>query len=122
MKHNAAATHTILPYRHPLHRMWVFDDARVGLNAEPFIAGADTIIDNLVKNIPDAESGFRLLFSAEPFEEFTHELTWLRTDGFKGNWYRSEELGLDGWLCPALLLYYPEAPKHLFVKTEPLAA
>jgi hypothetical protein len=25
--------------------MWVFDDPRVGLTQEPFVAGADTMID-----------------------------------------------------------------------------
>ena len=47
--------------------MWVFDDPAVGLRQEPFISGADAIIDRLVKGIPDAESGFTLVFSAQPF-------------------------------------------------------
>ncbi|HZR16250.1 MAG TPA: hypothetical protein VFE51_02895 [Verrucomicrobiae bacterium] len=47
--------------------MWVFDDARVGLDKEPFVSGADTMIDVLVSDIPNAEKGFRLLFSATPF-------------------------------------------------------
>ena len=34
--------------------MWVFDDARVGLVREPFVAGADTIIDRMVEGIPNA--------------------------------------------------------------------
>jgi len=39
-----------------------------------------------------------------------------------GNWYRGLLRGilLEGWLCPALLLYFPVAPKKLFVRAEPL--
>ena len=35
-----------------------------------------------------------------------------------GHVYYAEHLGLEGWLCPALLRYYPEAPKQLFVQTK----
>lgn len=37
--------------------IWVFDDSAVGLRQEPFVSGADAIIDRLVQGIPDAESG-----------------------------------------------------------------
>ena len=43
----------ILPYKY--HGSWVFDDPAVGLHREPFIAGIDTMIDQLVADIPDAE-------------------------------------------------------------------
>jgi hypothetical protein len=42
----------VAPYKHL--GMWVFDDARVGLVQEPFIAGADTMLDRITANIPDA--------------------------------------------------------------------
>jgi hypothetical protein len=29
--------------------MWVFDDPRVGLAQEPFVAGADTMIDRVCR-------------------------------------------------------------------------
>jgi hypothetical protein len=51
----------ILPYKR--HGMWVFDDARVGLVQEPFVSGADTWIDRVVADIPNAENGFTLIFS-----------------------------------------------------------
>ena len=47
--------------------LWVFDDASVGLVREPFVSGADEIIERLVQGIPDAARGFTLLFSASPF-------------------------------------------------------
>ena len=36
------------------HGMWVFDDARVGLVQEPFVAGADTWLDRVVVDITAA--------------------------------------------------------------------
>src|SRR6516165_12624367 len=59
------AINVISPYKH--HGMWVFDDARVGLVQEPFVSGADTWIDRVVADIPNAENGFTLIFSKTPF-------------------------------------------------------
>ena len=36
----------IRPYK--WNGMWVFDDERVGLDKEPFVAGADTMIDTCI--------------------------------------------------------------------------
>jgi hypothetical protein len=44
--------YVISPYKH--HGTWVFDDARVGLLQEPFVAGADTWMDRVVADIPNA--------------------------------------------------------------------
>ncbi|MBD2197688.1 MULTISPECIES: hypothetical protein [Calothrix] len=40
----------IRPYKYD--DIWVFDDDKVGLVREPFVAGADKIIDRLVAHIP----------------------------------------------------------------------
>jgi len=58
--------------------MWVFDDARVGLDKEPFVSGANTMIDVLVADIPNAQKAFRLLFSATPFPGYQVKLEWVR--------------------------------------------
>src|SRR6266567_1232369 len=55
----------IAPYKY--EGMWVFDDPAVGLSKEPFIAGIDTMIDKVVASIPDADKGFRAIFSAAQF-------------------------------------------------------
>jgi hypothetical protein len=68
----------IAPYRY--QGTWVFDDASAGLVKEPFVAGVPEMIDVLVKDIPDAGEGFRLLFSAKPFPGHQKELRWLRGD------------------------------------------
>jgi hypothetical protein len=78
----------IPPYRH--HGMWVFDDSRVRLLQEPFVAGADNTIDRVVADFPDTG----------------------------GNWYFSEELRMEGWLGPALLRYFSGAPQQLCIQNR----
>ena len=106
----------IAPYKH--QGMWVFDDAAAGLSKEPFIAGIDKMIDRLVAPIPDAENGFRLLFSAAPFPGYMVELKWRREE-YGGNWYYAPEFDMEGWLCPALFKYFETAPARLYVRAEP---
>ena len=108
--------HVIAPYKY--YDMWVFDDPRAGLAREPFVAGVDTMIDRVVADLPDAAGGFTLLFSTAPFPGHQHRLDWLREDD-GGNWYRSEILGMEGWLCPALFQYFAEAPKQIFIQARP---
>ena len=105
--------------------MWVFDDERVGLDKEPFVAGADTMIDTAVqlKGIPNAEDGFPLVFSAGPFPDADFDLEWVREE-IEGNVYKGrfeiegEVQEMEGWLCPTLNLYYPKAPKKLYVQVR----
>ena len=107
----------IAPYRHA--GTWVFDDPRVGLKAEPFVSGIPELIDRLVANanIPDADKGFRLIFSPQPFPEHQTKVVWRRRES-GGNWYYSEEYDMEGWLCPALFEYFRKAPKEIYVKVE----
>ena len=95
--------------------LWVFDDEPVGLMQEPFIAGADTVIDYLVRDIPDAASGFTILFSGEPFPGYQVKFQRRRED-MGGNWYYSPDLDLEGWLCPALLRYFEAAPQTIYAQ------
>ena len=71
------------------------------------------MIEALVRDLPNAEKGFALFFSAAPFPGHQAELIWLREDA-GGNWYREERTGMEGSLCPALNLYFPSAPKKLY--------
>ena len=109
------AINVIFPYKHL--GMWVFDDPRVGLAQEPFVAGADQMIDHAVAQISNAEQGFNLIFSATPFPGYQFRLEWQRPNS-TGNWYRSPELGMEGWLCPALLKYFDEPPKEIYVQVK----
>jgi hypothetical protein len=57
----ANVINVIYPYKH--EDMWVFDDEDVGLNKEPFVSGADTMIDHVLakKGLQNPEAGFRLI-------------------------------------------------------------
>ncbi len=105
----------LMPYKHA--GTWVFDDPAVGLRQEPFVAGIPEMMDEMVKDIPDADKGFRLLFSAQAFPGYSHKLSWRRGDR-TGNFYYSEDYKKEGWLCPGLFKYYPTAPKEIYVKAE----
>jgi hypothetical protein len=109
------AIRILMPYRYG--GQWVFDDEAVGLVREPFVAGIDTMIDEMVKDIPNADTGFRLLFSPTPFPGYTIKLEWARAE-YGGNWYMAPQLGMEGWLCPALFRYFKHAPKELYGRVE----
>ncbi len=126
---------TLYPYFRD--QCWVFDDERTGLKEEAFVLGSSDVLTRLVeaKNIPNAARGFALQFSDEPFDGFDAELAWLRSDDSQvvpgregsatqmlGNWYRGVVAGqeMQGWLCPALGLYFGSAPARIFVKIETL--
>lgn len=106
----------IAPYKHL--NTWVFDDLRVGLSQEPFVSGADRMIDRIVADIPEAGRGFLMMFSASEFPGHQIRLDWRRMEG-GGNWYFSSQLNMEGWLCPALLKYFDEAPQQLYVLVKP---
>ncbi len=120
---------TIFPYL--LGTTWVFDDERTGLKEEAFVCGMTEMISRLVeaKGIPNASKGFALTFSGESFDGADAELAWLRSEGdardaSAGNWYGGEVVGqyMEGWLCPALGLYFNHAPTRLFVRADHLLA
>ena len=99
--------------------IWLFDDQDKQLIAEPFVNGSSEIISRLVKDIPNAEKGFKLSFSLTPFSGFQAILIWMRAEN-DGNWYWWATQNMDGWLCPALYKYFDKAPLYLYVKAETL--
>ena len=72
------------PYK--LQGTWVFDDSAVDLHQEPFVLGIDEMLDRLTSPIPDAASGFRLIFSPNPFPGFAAKLELVREE-YGGHWY-----------------------------------
>ena len=119
---------TIEPYWQ--HNAWVFDDERVGLLAEPLVGNINTMVDNmLIEEIRDARSPERRASALSYCREnpnFTLTFTDTATaidnalkldllrSSLSGSDYFCAEYGLEGWLCPALFLYYPKAPKALY--------
>ncbi len=107
--------HVIAPYKY--EGLWVFDDERAGLLREAFVSGADTMIDRIVSSLPNPSKGFCMIFSSSPFPDYMVKLIWDREE-FGGNWYNWQEVGMEGWLCPALFKYFESAPSEIYVKVE----
>jgi Family of unknown function (DUF6717) len=105
----------IKPYK--WEGLWVFDDPAVGLVREPFVGGADRMIDHATKAIPNADRGFVALFSTAYFPEAKIILDWVRAEG-GGNVYRWSTEDMEGWFCPALNRYFRRAPKKLYVQVK----
>ena len=103
----------IHPYKY--EGLWVFDDEKVGFVQEPFVSGADTIIETMVQSIPNANEGFTLIFSANPYPGHQAKFNWVREDS-GGNWYYIEVLDSEGWLCPALFKYFETAPENIYAQ------
>jgi hypothetical protein len=98
---------------------WVFDDAATGLSREAFVAGADMLIDNIVADIPNAETGFICVFSKNPFPTYQYKLKLkTRGDDISGNWYTCEELEIDSWLCGSLYKYFDVEPETIYIEVK----
>src|SRR5262249_8597587 len=99
---------------------WVFDDPAVDLVREPFVAGVPEILDLLRSQHGITGERFNIIFSPIPFPGYHARARWEREEE-GGNWYSPEADGqtLTGWLCPALLKYFPKAPKEIYVKVGP---
>ena len=121
----------ISPYKR--NGMWMFDDDRVGLVEELFVVDTDTLIDVVTADIPNAEDGFNMIFSANPFPghdlmtEFVEVAEPLGNDPdeepnarISGSWYYNEEHDIKHWLCPALFHYFPEPPERIYIQFRPL--
>ena len=106
---NNNSIYAIEVYKHKT--MWVFDDERVGLAKEPFVAGADTLIDKLAGE----KEKITLIFSTIPFPDHQIVIERKNTNPPAGTDYFCEALHHKLWLCPALNLYYPVSPEKLYV-------
>jgi hypothetical protein len=112
---NDNAIFMIAPYWY--EGTWVFDDPTTGLVREPFISGVPELINEIVRDIPDARLGFRLTYAAVPYRGFKHKLKLLR-DEYNGSWYGLEGTSIKGWLCLALFKYFDRGPEHLYVQVD----
>ena len=106
---------TIYPFRKA--GLWVFNDPTIGLVEEPFVSSATAMIDDALKKAGvwrGAHHGFKLSFSDG------EESGWERADFVReessGAWYGWQDK--EGWLCPALMRYFPAPPKAIWFKAE----
>ncbi len=100
--------------------MWVFTDLSVRLVDEPFVMGADTLLDVLVEKFKDDawQNGVNLSFSTEQFDGYQVKLIRDPIENRLGNWYTYGP-GLRAWLCPALYCYFAKAPMEIYAAVEP---
>jgi len=110
------AIRVIHPYKD--HGIWVFDDDRVGLIKEPFVAGADIMLDIVTGNADKCS----LMFSPNEFPDAEHKVKIIGPGVGGGTDYMFEGK-IDGatikhklWLCPALFKYFEEAPETIYFK------
>jgi len=95
--------------------MWVFDDPSVQLKKEPFVQGADTLLDILTNNGNECV----LLFSTIDVPGFEHTIN--KTGNLSGGTtynYKTDKINHDLWLCPALLKYYNNPPEKIHFKVK----
>jgi hypothetical protein len=113
------AINIILPYK--WGATWVFDDPRVGLDKEPFVAGVPEMIDILLeqKGMKGVDR-FRLTFSAYEFPGYDEKIDMQSGQVEQGTYYESHTFGRIGWLCPALARYFDQSPQQIYVKFEPM--
>ena len=126
--------HTIRPFKKD--GRWVFQkDGKTWEMApgqltdatlSPIIVGADRMILNgcALKNIPNPENGFLVLFSEQWFPGCDVKLAF-KENKFDGWLYDVESQSLNGvmpgqgaWICPYMKMYYKEPPKTLYLKME----
>jgi len=108
----------IWAYKHK--GQWVFDDDDRGLVKEPFVAGADTLLDILSKG----KNAVNLIFSGDDFPKAN--LVINRTSESAGSFgggtdyvFESPGITLPVWLCPALFKFFKEAPETIYVYASP---
>jgi len=96
---------------------WLFDDPGKAVCNEPFVEGSSEILSELQNQLGLSGNTLTIEFSDAPFEGHQHVLQWKNSrDAGTWNLYYSEELQMEGWLCPVLLKYFDDAPKKLFLK------
>ena len=97
-----------------LGSVWVFDDETRNVKNEPFVGATNLAIDNLVKNIEGAESGFNLLFSDNPFPA-AEQFELVEWDNMGATYLYK---GIYAWLCPCVFKYFPKPPQRIYAKGE----
>lgn len=118
------------PYRGK-YGVWAFDDAEVGLQAEPFVGSINDMIDMFA----NGQEQITVFISADPIGDETLVLEKTKSPGRKAikdlieveegdedimdnGWYKLKGTNVVGWLCPATLKYFEDYPKEIHVKFQ----
>lgn len=111
----------ISSYRH--FGAWVFDDESRELDKEPFVEGADLLLDAMSgRDKYDYIDRCSFYFASTPLPSWDVKLTFDSEDGYDGSFFLVDfpAKGVSGqgpiWLCPALLKFFTTPPESIFVK------
>lgn len=98
---------------------WLFDDADKQVYEEPFVEGSSEIISEIQTQLGYSGDFLSITFSDDPFDGCQYRLQW-KDSRESGTWnlYYSEELQMEGWLCPVLLKYFEKVPERLYVSAQ----
>jgi len=99
--------------------LWVYDDPSFGVQEQPFVFGANLILEKMVDRVEGIRDRLNLVFSSIPFPGSEHCLEFVReeTEGFV---YRWEDEKLQGWMSPSLRNYFPDPPPKIFLQLLPI--
>jgi hypothetical protein len=95
-------------------KAWVFNDKLVDLKEEPFVAGADTLLDRIAGDNKKVEA----TFSETKFPGSQLTLEYVSGKVSSGTIYFCKELDHELWLCPALWKYFENSPQTIFLQTK----
>ena len=107
---------------------WAFDDHRVGLIEEPFVAGTEVIISDAIEREHGSlvlkkakENGIVITFSKTmlPYvEDAARFVLHERFDKLGHGMYIDNFTGRVGWLCPATLHYFKDYPEYIYANIK----
>ena len=98
---------------------WVFDDENRHLLREPFVLGVPEMIDQQLSKKGIASDRFNLVFTAGILPDADAVLV-KENDLSEGAWYNLKNTTHHGWLCPALMKYFDDAPETISILINPL--
>jgi hypothetical protein len=107
---NSPKKFVIYPYKR--NHIWYFNDVSRDVYAEPFCGDINRMIDHMIVHFPPCDV-FKATFSDRPFKDWMMEMVKLEDSIYTA-------YGYTGYLCPVLFKYFKNAPKHIYVKAEPL--
>ena len=109
----SAERFTIYPFKY--NDQWVFTDQEKGLDKEPLVEGADTLLDTILNSGIYPIRKFKIVFSQYPYMDRKFTIKKVHHFGDdNGTDYYSPEFNQKLWLCPALLKYFDNPPKFIY--------
>lgn len=105
------ALFTVFPYKK--NGGWYMDDESKGIILEPFVGGADTLLDV----VANGKHELTAVFSNQPFKGYDFVAEKRGGDEF-GTDYYSEKHNHEFWLCAVLFQYINPSPEKLYIQIK----